>query len=95
MTTIRLAESNFPFLGSRQLASRIRERVEEALLRGDSVGLDFAGIDEISDSFADELIGRLIAEATEPILSRLQFINCNRSVDLTIQVLLAEVVRGA
>lgn len=58
--TIRLREWG-EFLGSRKVGSEIRERVDAFFQTGVSVELDFAGVQMVSHSFADELLGKLIA----------------------------------
>jgi len=92
METIRLIEFGYSFLGSRSIARSVRERADDLLKAGTDVTLDFHGIEEITDSFANELLGKLLGDATLPVLDRIRFKNCSSSVKVTIQALLTEAV---
>ena len=52
-----------------------RERIEGFLAQGFEVVVDFAGA-AVTQSFVDELIGRLILEQGPDVLQRLIFKNC-------------------
>ena len=58
MTTIKPADEFGAVLAGRTLAARMREQVEAAAVESDVV-IDFAGIEMMSPSFADELIAKL------------------------------------
>lgn len=68
---MKLAESG-PVLTGRASAASIVERVLEQLARGESVELDFAGVQAVSPSFADELFGKLVTRVN---IDRVRFIN--------------------
>jgi hypothetical protein len=57
--TVNLAEEQGRVLTGRASAARIVERVAAELSAGDVVVLDFAGVQAVSPSFADELFGKL------------------------------------
>lgn len=62
MTTkmmLKPAEELGPVLAGRKVASSLRDRVEAALARGETVSLDFEGVHAMSPSFADELFAKL------------------------------------
>jgi len=46
-------------LGSRARAAEVRQYIAAQLDNGDSVRLDFGGVDVASPSFVDELVGKL------------------------------------
>jgi len=48
------------FLGSRALGAKIRASCQRILEEGNLLVLDWAGIDVVSQSFADELVGKLV-----------------------------------
>jgi hypothetical protein len=52
-----------------------RERIEVFLAQGYEVAIDFAGA-AVTQSFVDELVGRLILEQGPGVLQRLVFKNC-------------------
>jgi len=93
MTTIRFNATEHTFLGSRYMAKYFREKIEQALGQGDQeIVLDFSGIDAVTDSFTDELLGALIATADRQILPLLRFKGCSDAVRTAIEALLADVV---
>lgn len=68
-----------PMMGMRQSALPLRTRIEEALQDGQSVTVDFTGV-EATQSFIDELIGVLVGTRGPSILERLSFKGCSESV---------------
>lgn len=56
---IRPADELGRVLAGRAHAAAVRKRVETALREGDSVVLDFEGVEAMSPSFADELFAKL------------------------------------
>ena len=71
ITMIRPADDVGPVLTGRAVAALLRARVEEAVRDGDSVVVDFRGVEAVSPSFADELFAKLPGELAE----RVQFEN--------------------
>lgn len=63
------------FFGMRHAAVPERQRIEGFLAQGFEVVVDFAGA-TVTQSFADELVGRLILEQGPHVLQRLVFKNC-------------------
>jgi hypothetical protein len=63
------------FFGMRHAAVPERERIEGFLAQGFEVVIDFAGA-AVTQSFVDELVGRLILEQGPEVLQRLVFKNC-------------------
>ncbi len=57
----------------------IRESVVAALASSPIVAVDFAGVELLTQSAADEFIGRLIRQHAD-IVSRVSFSNCARDV---------------
>lgn len=62
-TMIRLAEELGPFPAGRPIGEELRARIEHELRNGDKVVIDFAGIEAVSPSFADELFAKLPPDA--------------------------------
>lgn len=65
-------------------AVSVRGQAEMALLRGEEVVLDFAGI-EVTQSFIDELVGALILHNGPEILQRIVFKNCSNDTRAIIE----------
>jgi len=76
-------------VGTRGLATPIREDVEIALTRGMEVALDFAGV-EATQSFIDELVGVLILKHGPDVLDRLIFKACTDNVRAIIEFVAAD-----
>jgi hypothetical protein len=57
--TLKPADELGSVLAGRNVAASLRDRVEAALARGETVWLDFEGVDAMSPSFADELFAKL------------------------------------
>ena len=57
--TLKPADELGSILAGRKVAASLRDRVEAALARGETVWLDFEGVDAMSPSFADELFAKL------------------------------------
>lgn len=60
---MRLAERHGPVLSGRTAAMALRKELEQELAEGGVAVLDFAGVEAISPSFADEVFGRFVARA--------------------------------
>jgi hypothetical protein len=59
VTTVSLSIELGSVLVGRAPGAELRERVEEIARSGEPVVLDFAGVDVVSPSFADEVFARL------------------------------------
>ncbi len=76
-TNITLREyANGRMIGMRSSALPIRSQIELALQRGEDVSIDFSGV-EITQSFADELIGALILRKGAIVMNRLLLRGCS------------------
>lgn len=76
-TNIALREyANGRMIGMRSSALPIRGQIELALQRGEEVSIDFSGV-EITQSFADELIGALILRKGATVMDRLMLRGCS------------------
>lgn len=66
------------FLGGRSLANRVRVAAEDLLARDDDtvVVLDFAGVEGVSHSFADELLSPLTELLHSAVRDRVWLVNC-------------------
>ena len=74
------------FIGTRASAASIREEAEVLLARGldAEVVFDFSGV-EVTQSFVDELIGRLILRQGPDVLNQLVFRSCSEDVRSVIE----------
>lgn len=77
------AYSHNHFAAEAVRAEEVRPEVEKALSRGRRVTFDFTGVRSLSQTFADELIGRLVERRGEAVLAQVDFLGCNQTV-LTI-----------
>lgn len=77
--TIRIYDIvNNDFAGSRYFGEIIREKTYEAIQQGNKVILDFEGINLITQSFADEIIGIFIrAFGIDFVKNNISIINAN------------------
>lgn len=67
-----------PNLGTRQLGEKARRRLLAMLDAEDRVGLDFDGVNVVSNSFADECFGKLLQNMPLDELKRkTTFLNVN------------------
>lgn len=64
---IRPADELGPVLAGRGLAATLRTRVEASLKAEGSIVIDFAGVESMSPSFADELFAKLPAPDEERV----------------------------
>lgn len=76
-------------VGARSTAAPLREQVEQALAQESEVVLDFSKV-EATQSFIDELVGRLILRHGPEILGRLVFKSCSDDVRAVIEFVAAD-----
>lgn len=76
------------FLSERSGAFAFREKIRSALLDSMKVELDFTGIDT-TQSYIDELFGRLLLELGGSILSRISFKGCNEQAKAVIKLVVS------
>lgn len=67
----------------RSEARRIREALQAATVQGDTIVLDFAGVEAITGAFADELMASLVTD--RHVVTR----NANEDVQETLTTVLA------
>ena len=84
-----LGETN-GFLGTRFVGREARERAEAALEKGLDLVLDWRGVDMVSQSFADEFVGKLALEmGREEFKRRVRFANLDPAVASIVRYTLA------
>lgn len=71
-------------ISARATALPLRDELEAALLRGEEVVIDFAGL-QATQSFVDELIGVLILRQGPDVLERIVFRACSDDVRAIIE----------
>jgi len=76
-------------LGVRGRALPIRQRIETALDAGREVALDFLGV-SATQSFVDELVGRLVLARGEDVLDRIVFRNCTDDMKAIVQFVISD-----
>lgn len=74
------------FIGSREAGEIIRNKMDVLLNQGiESITLDFSGIEEITQSFGDEIIGIYVrAFGINFVKSRIKLNNANQSIKDTL-----------
>lgn len=75
--------------GVRAMAVSARQRAEEILACGQEVVFNFAGI-EVTQSFVDELVGRLILRDGPDLLDRIVFKDCSSDTRAIIEFVVAD-----
>ncbi|CKH65524.1 STAS-like domain-containing protein [Achromobacter xylosoxidans] len=70
--------SRSPVLGQRHTARPIRDHINAELKAGHHVMINFRGI-EVTQSFADELVGALVLEHGPEVISRISFAECSEA----------------
>jgi len=75
----------FDFIGSRGAGEIIREKMKPELDAKEEVTLDFAGVDQVTQSFIDEFFGIFIrAFGIEFIRGKVKLVNANQGIKDTI-----------
>lgn len=65
-------------LGLRKVGKNCRENIEKVISNGETVIIDFEGVESLSSSFADELIAKLYIEyGQEKFITSIKFENIN------------------
>jgi hypothetical protein len=82
---IKNETGGFEFVGSRGAGEIIREKMKTELDKGNGVTLDFAGIEQVTQSFIDEFFGIFIrAFGIEYIRGRVRLVNETQGIKDTI-----------
>jgi hypothetical protein len=75
--------------GMRLKATPVRKQVELALCDGETVELDFAGVDA-TQSFVDELVGLLVLERGPEVVQQLRFKNCTSELQAIVRFVISD-----
>lgn len=87
MISVNLRPLTGAFAENKDVAQTIRiEIIAPALARGESVALDFSGIEGATQSFIHALISELFREHGSVVLDRLQFKDCNQFIQQVITI---------
>lgn len=74
------------FAANGTLGNELRiEKIEPFWDRFQLIVLDFAGVDSMTDSFANAFIGNLVEHHPEDFRSKLRFVNCSALVQSFIK----------
>ena len=76
-------------IGARETAVPLRLPIEEALAGGGDLVFDFSGV-EVTQSFVDALIGRLILTRGPAVLDQLVFKSCSDDVRAIIEFVVTD-----
>ena len=83
-------------LGLRKLGEKYRIKIEEAIASGDSIVLNFEGVESVSSSFADELIAKLFVKlGREEFKKNIKLLNTNNFVQTVIKATIRDRVSEA
>ena len=75
------------FAENKDLGRDIRvEKIEPALLRGEQIILDFAGIEGATQSFIHSMISQVIRDNGSNVLESIYFKNCSDAVRAIIDI---------
>lgn len=88
------AAATTSMLGVRAAAVPLRAKVAQAISGGQDVVLDFSGV-EVTQAFADELVGVLVGSLGPAVLERLSFKGCSPQVRGVLQFVVADRARDA
>lgn len=82
---IKKETGGFEFIGSRGAGEIIREIMKKQLDEGNSVTLDFVGVEQVTQSFIDEFFGIFIrAFGIEYIKGKVRLVNETQGIKDTI-----------
>lgn len=82
---IKFKNINFS-LGTRKLGESIRNTISQNIIAEEIIVFDFADVDLISNSFADECFGKLIEDfGIDYVKSKTTFRNVNPLIDMVIK----------
>jgi len=82
---IKNETGDFEFVGSRGAGEIIRKKMKKALDKGETVTLDFLGIEQVTQSFIDEFFGIFIrAFGIEYIRGKVLLVNETQGIKDTI-----------
>lgn len=81
-------------LGTREMGSKIRDKITNCINRGENVVFDFTGVEILSHSYADEVFGKLLKEfGIKKIKETTNFQNANEYVTKIIVSVINESVQ--
>ena len=76
---------DFEFIGSRGAGEKIRNKMKPILDKGGYVTLDFSGVEQVTQSFIDELFGIFIRSfGIEYIRGKIKLVNETQGIKDTI-----------
>lgn len=81
MSTLGIEALAGSFAENKDIAARLRkERILPAILKDQTVRLDFGGVTLTTQSFVHALISEVLRQKGEPALDLLEFEGCNESI---------------
>lgn len=83
------------FLGTRWLGGKVRTEIEELLELNDKVMIDCEGVDMLTNSFADEAVGKLAANlGKDDFQQQIRLLNVSPNVSPILRRAIAKRLRG-
>ena len=76
-------------IGSRSSAMSLRDQVEDALSQRQDVVFDFTNV-RVTQSFVDELIGRVVLQKGPDVLQHMVFKSCSDDVRAIIEFVVSD-----
>jgi len=87
MIEIRLLDEVGSFAENKDKARAIRlTQILPALERGESITLDFSGIDSATQSFTHALLSDVIRQHGVEVIDKIQFKSCSKTVQKIIEI---------
>lgn len=87
MIKIKLLPIVGSFAENKDKAKELRtKKIGPALKRGNSIELDFAGVTSATQSFIHALLSQLIRQYGIDVLDKIDFKNCNNTVQKIIEI---------
>jgi len=81
------------FGSNRYVASPVRRELEDFLKNHDKVIVDFNNVPNATQSWVDELLGKLFLREGRLLLARVQFKNCSANIQELIKFVASDRVR--
>ena len=87
MTTVSVVKAAGPFAENKDVARNLRRKqVSPALAAGETVTIDFEGVELATQSFIHALISDVIRTMGAPVVDSIVFKNCNEAIKGLIEI---------
>ncbi len=87
MTVIQVLERVGSFAEDKDIAAAIRKNeIRPAIERGDSICIDFAGVEGATQSFVHAMLSDIIRTFGADILDKFEFRSCNKTIQSIVGI---------